>query len=177
MAVKKDDLTRLMKYAESLGIKVHIKPDSRDGIGAEWDMDTQEICLYTHPKMTNHILVLNLLHELGHHLDWIYNNKKESQEEVKAQQMLGSSMFGDKSNIPKEYRKIIYESEKAGIAYMSLIHKELDLKISRWKVKLNQYMDMKEYESFYRTGKFLTGAQFSDIKRKKKKYFKDKYGK
>ena len=173
-----DDLKRVLKYAESLGIKVYFKKPIRGAGGAEWDMIDKSIHIYASKSTPKTTILLNMLHELGHHLDWIYNNKSDSAEAFTAYKLLNEgNMFGDRSDIPKHYRKVIYEEETAGVYYMDIIHKELDLKIPLWKVKLEQDLDLFDYRMLYVKGKFSTAKEFKDYNLSKTKKYKRVYGK
>ena len=161
MGIRDDEIKRLTKYAEGLNIKVVFKPYQR-GIGsAEWDIENRQIVVFQAPGDSKTKIILAMLHELGHHLDWIYNNKHHSEESLKAFELLNEgSIEGHRFDIPKKYRKIIYEEEKSGIAYMSIIAKECDIKIPHWKVQLEQYMDLLDYEWLYKKGAYIvTGKQ------------------
>lgn len=173
-----NDLKRLLKYAESLGIKVSLKQMIKGAGQAEWDMHDRSITIYTSNSMSKTKIILSLLHELGHHLDWIYNDKQDTEEAHNAYRMLNEGhMFGDRSDVPKRYRDIIYREEKAGVHYMSIIHKELDLKIPKWKVKLQQHLDLYDYEVFMNTGSFPTYQEYKIYKQKIKPKYKRLYGK
>lgn len=171
-----DDLARVKKYAESLGIKVSFK-DHYPGEGsAEWDMEGQFINLFVHEGQSKTSILLCLLHELGHHLDWIYNDKIIKKQEHDAQQALCSgNMHGKRPDLTKKQRKLILDSEIAGTNYMPIIHKELDLSIPLWKVKLEQDLDCYEYKMLYKKGRFPTRKEFKDYKRKIKNQYKEKY--
>ena len=178
MGIRDEEIKRIKKYAEGLGIKVNFKKHRKGVGGAEWDMEDRQITIYISPRTNKTTIILYLLHELGHHLDWIYHNKKDSKEAAKAYELLNSGpMFGDRSDIPEKYRQIIYREEAAGIHYMSIIWKELDLKIPLWKVKLQQELDLCEYRRLANEGKFNTIKEHKEYRKSIKDYYIDKYGK
>ncbi|PCI45914.1 MAG: hypothetical protein COB41_00560 [Proteobacteria bacterium] len=176
MGIRDRELDRLKKYAQGLGIKVTIRPAKKGEGGAEWDMDVREITLYKSSSSTKTDLILAFLHELGHHLDWIYKNKKDNKECFKAYELLNEgSMYGNRTDIPQKYRDIILQEEIDGVYYMDIIYKELDLKIPLWKVKLAQHMDLIEYKSLSKTGNFLTHKYVKNYRKKIKNKYMKKY--
>ena len=176
MANINNDLHRVKKYAEGLGIKVYFKDYYRGAGGADWDMENQNITIYVHKGQSKTQILLTLLHELGHHLDWIYNDKKIKKQERKAQQILCSGhMFGKRNDLTKRQRKLILDSEIGGVNYMSLIHKELNLSVPLWKVKMQQDLDIYDYQMLYDYGRFATTEEFTEYKNKIKSYYMEKY--
>lgn len=173
----RNDLERLKKYAQSLGIKVYFKPYVRGCGGADWSMEDQSITIYTHGKYSITDYILLMLHELGHHLDWIYNNKKQSKKELIAQEKLcAGKMYGKRPDLSKSIRRTILNSELAGISYMEIIHKELNLHIPLWKVKMQQELDAFDYKMLYNKGRFSTGKEFKEYRKSIKDFYKEKYG-
>ncbi len=164
------ELRRLIKYANGLGVKVSMLPYTRgSGLGG-WVLDTQEIDLYVSHYFSNHCVILTLLHELGHHMDWVYKGRKTSKEVDKAFSLLSEgSIEGYRKDIPKKYRKIIYQEEIDGMAYMEIIHKELMLKIPFWKVKWDEDFDTNIYKMLYKEGRFLTLKECKELKRESRK--------
>lgn len=178
MGIRDTEILRMTKYAEGLGIKVHFKPHEKGCGEAEWDMDTQEIFLYTSSGTSKTTLILSFLHELGHHLDWIYNNKKDTKQAAKAYELLNrGNIEGDRSDIPQKYRNIILKEEESGIYYMDLIYKELDLSIPLWKVKMQQDLDLLEYKTLAKKARFLTNKEARDFRKNNKLYYMEKYKK
>jgi len=178
MGIRDEELKRLEKYAQGLGIKVYHKPHVKGCGGAEWDMDDQSIVLYHNNKMSKTKLIIYFIHELGHHLDWVYNNRKDSKAAIKAFEFLGEGhMYGDRSDIPKKYRKVILDEEKAGGEYHETIYKELNIKIPLWKIKMEQHLDMYEYRCLYREARFTKYKEFHKYKKSITKAFKERYGK
>jgi len=176
MGIRDEEIKRIVKYSEGLGIKVRFLPFVKGCGGAEWDMITQEINIFQTKSQTKTETIINLLHELGHHLDWIYNNKVISDEVTKAFTLLNEgNIYGVRTDIPKKYRRIIYKEEKAGIEYMSIIHKELDLKLPLWKLKRRQALDLYDYEMLYKKGRFSTQLEYTIYKNEITDKFKKEY--
>lgn len=179
MGIRDEELHRLKKYAEGLGVKVYFKKYiASEGHGlAEWDMVERAITIYEYPGVSKTKLILAFLHELGHHLDWIHNGKKElpGTERVFEKLAMGL-MTGKRPDLTKTDREIILREERAGIAYMDVIHKELDLKLALWKVKLMQTMDLFDYEYLYKHGRFSTVKEYGIKKKELKPIYIKRYG-
>lgn len=172
MSYLTDDLARLTRYAQGLGLRVSIKEHAGDGTGAEWLTDgvTQEIVLYRWNRQTKTRMVLNLLHELAHHLSFVYSGRKISKTLLKALDMEDSRSKSDPV-IPKRYRKLIYESEVKDAEFREIIAHETNLKIPMWKIKADKELDIWLYKCYYDTGSTPT------LKASNEKYkeLKDKY--
>lgn len=153
MSYLQDDLSKLIKYAQGLGLKVSIKPyneGSREGAG--WTTDGTEITLYKWPNQTITRMILNLLHELGHHLSWVYSGRVTTKRLEHALD-LEEQRKNDKSPvIPKRYRKLIYESEVKDAEYREQIALEVGLKVPAWKIKADKELDIWIYKMYYETG-------------------------
>lgn len=172
MSAKDRDIQRLKEYINKLGLKLYTRPYSRDTGAAEY-VEGQFITIFE-SRNTKTDLILSLLHELGHHLDWLAN--KPTPEENKAIELLNTgAMVGDRSDIPKESRRIILQIEKNGVKYMSKIHRDLKLEIPFWKVKMQQDLDLIDYRHLYHTGRFANKAEHQEMQ-KGEAYYKKKYG-
>lgn len=170
------DISKLKEYANSLGLKVYIKPYNRTTGDAEYNSGTS-ITLFNRTRTTKTDMILSLLHELGHHLDWIKG--KSNKETTVAFELLNQgAMVGSRNDIPKKYRKMILQVEKAGIKYMSRIHKDLNLELPFYLVKYQQFIDIFDYQFLYDHGRFSTRKEALKTIYKKgvKGYFKKRYG-
>jgi prolyl oligopeptidase PreP (S9A serine peptidase family) len=162
MGVRDDELNRLIRYAQGMGLSVRFKPYVRGGHSAEWLFDGSEITIYVTTQCSKIEKILSLIHELSHHRAWIAN---ERQMDPKVEEAILSEE--DK----KSYRKRIYEMEKADSVYWVDIYKDTNCKFDINKLYLQRDFDLHQYEVYYNTGKFPKG------KEKKKKYreLKKKY--
>jgi len=177
MGVMDDELKRLKKYAEGLGIKVFFRKYKRGVGGAEWNMLDRSITIFTKRGESVTGVILTFLHELGHHMDWIYSDKTDSEEAMEAYTALNEGkMIGARPDLSLEHRRIILEEELAGIHYMEFIAKELDLKIPFWKVKMQQELDSFEYRLLYEESRFSTTKEYRAYKREIKEKYKKEYG-
>ena len=141
------ELKRVEKYAQGLGIKVSYKKKGPTDPEADWSTDGTEITVYLRNRQSITQIILDLIHELGHHMEWIYNSRKIPS---KLDKVL------DKENHSKQERKIILEDEINGSKYHLSIYNELGLKIPKWKVILERDLSLLVYKYYYKYGKFPT---------------------
>jgi hypothetical protein len=177
MGIRDDEINRLKKYAEGLGIKITLVPFYRGSGGGEWDMSSREITIYTRDDWSKTDYILTILHELGHHLDWVYNDKKDSAISYKAYAMLNQGhMYGPRLDMSQKYRDVLLAEEEAGVYYMDILHKELDLKIPLWKVKMQQELDLYDYVCLSKEGRFSTTKEYRAHRKTIKAHYKKTYG-
>lgn len=167
-----EDLAKLTKYAQGLGLKVSVKEYTiRSGDGAGWTTDGTEITLYRWANQTTTRMILNLLHELGHHLSWVYAGRGRHRALEKALYMEDQRTSKRDPVLPKRYRKLIYESEVKDAEYREQIALEVGLRIPAWKIKADKELDIWLYKMYYETGN--TPSQKEGAA--KYKELKDKY--
>jgi hypothetical protein len=152
MGIRDREIERIVKYAEGLGLTVEWHKSGYGDPGASWVREDQKIHIYTYPRMTKTITILNFLHELGHHMDWIYSNQEISVETEQAYQLEDARIPYKSPPIPKEQRKLIYDSERAGIKYMINIARELNLKLKEDRILEEMELDTYIYYVYYITG-------------------------
>lgn len=153
MNSKDRDIKKLKDYARSLGLKVLSRPYNKFTGAAECDDYNKTITLFGNPSKKQ--IILSLLHELGHYLDFLKNgNTKKICEAFRL--LNRGPMIGTRHDVSKKYRKTILQVEKNGIKYMTRIHKELKLEISVEHVKIQQKLDLFDYQFFYKEARFPT---------------------
>lgn len=148
MSYLDDELARLEKYIAGLGIKL-IKRSKQEAGSQSVDFGTWcpgEIELYFNEHSTKVELILTLLHEIGHQLYYMHNDKPAIPSEV----------LLPIETLTKAQRKKILDYEKSGIALMPIIAIELGLKIPLWKVYRQVELDTFMYEYFYEHGIYPT---------------------
>lgn len=151
------DVRRLLAYAKGLGLTVKFKPyNPITKVGGEYSDETKEIVVYRSKKDSSHDITLVLLHELGHHLDFIYKGKRDSK---RLEAALKKSEGESEGILARSYRKSILECEIAGTGYMPQITKELDLRIPMWKVVAEMKLDQWIARRFYQSGHYPTVAE------------------
>lgn len=146
MHIRDKELAQLKKYAQGLGITVTIKPGvAHSNIDAEWALDGSDITLYTYSKDNKTDMILKLLHELGHHLEFIYRGRKHPEVLDKA--------LGMTPPLPKKYRKAIYDNEVSSATYHTVIANEVGLRIPLWKILVERDHQLEIYKYYYLNGK------------------------
>jgi hypothetical protein len=158
------DIKKLKRFIRSFGLNLYFRPYTRYTDMAHY-MSGQYITVFTSKRSSKTEVIMSLLHELGHHLDWI-TNKRLDKETEKAY-----TEFEDKDF--KKYSKIILEVEKAGVRHMTSIHKILDLEVPMEKVKAQQKLDLFHYQFFHNNKRFPTDAEVKKFE-KRVKYAKRK---
>ena len=169
--IRDKELDRLIKYAMGLGTRITMQKAAKgQTFAAAWVEGGEEIILYTWPKQTKIDLILNLLHELGHHLDYISKNRTEDQELLKALLEDDEAQERDEK-IEKSKRLLIYQTEVDGASFRPRIAKEVGLTLPFYKLKADMDLDLWIYKKYYENG---TNPPNKEIKAMKKKII-DKY--
>jgi hypothetical protein len=166
----KKELTRVVKYAEGLGVKVVFTKRADQYASAEWLTDGSQITFYNCEKKGPLRLLLEFYHELAHHLSWVHNGRKTDFKTDQALYREDAKKAGEV--LEKKYRKIIYESERNDSLFQEIIHKEINSKIPLGTLKAERDLDVWIYHRYYITGKY---PKFKDVT-KKRKQLRRKYG-
>lgn len=165
--IRDQEFQRLLLYAKGLGLKVTVFNKKNPNAVAEWALDGSEIRIYSPSNMSKTELILTLVHELGHMLNYIHDkNRKHSKKILKAWERENNN-----DNLPEATRKLIYEDEQAGTLWWQAIIKEVNIKIKPWKIELQKDFDLWVYEFFYKNGNYPNRA----IRRDKLKELKVKW--
>lgn len=145
--VRDEEIKRLLDYCKSLSIQV-IWDNNLTDAGASWDnINKDQAVIRLQKNIGNKTLtILYLLHELAHHLAWVYDNRKLSKEITDALSQ----------EEPKTYaaRRLIYEMEKSDSIYRLNIVKELNIKLPEYKILLDIKLDEWIYYEYWQNGKF-----------------------
>lgn len=165
--IRDDELRRLELYAESMGLRVSWRKHKEGLPGALWVNEDTGIVLvmYTWPGQSKTMLILNFIHELAHHLAYVYNNRSLSPSVDRA------FSVEDEEDLTENQRRIIYETERDDARFRMMIVKELDIKIPEWKIQLDIEVDTWFYYRFYKDGVYPTFKEMME----KKKELKGKY--
>jgi hypothetical protein len=153
------DIRKVENFARYLGYKVrYLKPDNQEDAGI-FDYDKQEIVIYTDSRTTKTDILLVLMHELGHGLDYIDLGKPDP-----------STLRGEFSTpmrkMTKKQRRRLLELEKKAIDYMLTIWYGLRLKLPRWRVTAEQEYDRWMYTRFAKDGLFPTSGESASQREK-----------
>lgn len=164
------DLDRVIKYAEGLGIKVTFKPKTRKTPAAEWATDGSQITVYLYAQDTFTSIILMLIHELAHHMAFVYNNRSISQyiEEI----FMKADQPGN--TLTKKQRKVIYDEEVKDSAYQEIIYKELNLKLPKYKLLAERDASNWVYKKWYMSGLFPASQESRNKKKDLLYYYKNK---
>lgn len=158
-----DEIQRLIKYAQALGVPVRFKPYvPRSNDGGGWSVDGSEIVVYTSNGDTKIGKILILIHEIAHHKGWIENGRKTDPKVTEA-------LLDEEEK--KKSRKRIYLGELKDTRYWEQIYKDANCAFDIGKLYAAKEYDIWQYEVFYETGKFPTTKE----KAKKTKELSAKY--
>lgn len=153
-----DELTRVIMYAKSLGIKVRIANYSWNDAAVWASEPILEININKRKHTSKTELILTILHETAHNMHFAYTKEPVP-------------INYDKENMSKRDRKKIYDYEAAGIKYMENIAIELNLSIPIWKVRKAMEIDLWQYEFFWQHARYPNKLE----KRQKNKDLTTKY--
>lgn len=160
MGRKDEEIKRIVQYANGLGIRVEWKPHKRGDPGASWNMDGGIIEVFTWPRKSKIRSILDLVHELAHHMAWVHSGRIKDVD-------LEQAWINENECAPitKEQRKLIYLSETHDAQYRNRIVKELGLNVPEWRQKLDRALDIWWYRQYYLIGKYPSLKEM-DVKQK-----------
>lgn len=165
------DIMKLRSYAKGLGVKVVFKKVKRRNFDAAYDTSKKVpeiVVLATAPTRQ----ILSLLHELGHHLDWVYRGKSEGYlESLPYYASAGEKTETGSKVLTKKQRGAVRKAEYNATLYMDQIHEECGLFIPKWKVYRDMITDRLVANYYYETGKEMT---FSEVSKHQKRLTKKK---
>ena len=99
MGIRDNELARIVKYAQGLGIKVVWKQHvPGQNTGATWseDVNGTEIEMYMWPDKSKTKTILDFIHELAHHMAWVESGRKMTKKSRNA-----FSAFSNAGKVPK----------------------------------------------------------------------------
>lgn len=162
--IRDEELNRLIRYAQGMGISVRFKPYiPRSRVAAEWTTDGTEITIYFTSKCSKLDKILNIIHELGHHKGFVDNNR---QIDPKLEEALD-----DEENLKKN-RKRLLDMETADSLYWEDIYRDTNCQFGIERLRRQREFDIWTYEFTYETGREATKKE----KAAKRKELKRKYG-
>lgn len=165
MAIRDEEINRLIKYAQGLNTTVKFKQQKNGDSAACWTIDGSEITVYVTSRTPKIYIVLCLIHELGHHLEHIHGNNRELDEK------LDEAIEPEEEK--KKHRRKILDWEIRGSKWWESIYKETDCKFDINKLHIERDFDIWQYEVFCETGYFPK----KKIRNKKRKEIQNKYRK
>jgi hypothetical protein len=159
-----DELQRLIRYAQGLGLSVRFKPYVKGSkTKAEWLTDGSEITIYVYSQCSKLEKILSLLHEISHHRAWIKDGREL---DPKIEEAL------DDEEGKKRNRKRILDMEISDSKHWEQIYQDTNCKFNINKLYKQRDFDLWQYQVYYETGKFPTVKE----KAVKKKELRKKYG-
>ncbi len=161
MSIRDKEIERLTKYAQGLGTVVKFRTAKKQTDEAEWTTDGSEIAIYVGKRTTKIDIVLSLIHELGHQLEYIHGNDREIDEK------LNDALYDD----GKRSRKKVLLWEQRGAAWWETVYKETDCKFNINKLYISKEFDVWQYEVYCETGDFPSKKQ----RKLKYKEIKERY--
>lgn len=162
--VRDEELNRLVHYAKGHNIEVTFEPYVPFSMDAGYtDIETNDICIFTHPRLSKLDIILTLIHELGHALYHINNNNR----------VVDMNLYEaiDNEEEKKKYRRIVLNYERNSAKWWDVIYKDTDMKFDINKLYFHKEYDVWQYEYWYKNNKFPTKQQ----KMKKRMKLKQKY--
>lgn len=170
MSVLGDELKRVVKFAEGLGLKVKfLTPDLKDYHGLYSHPDRHEkglIEVCRNAKTSKTFQIITLLHEIGHHIDFTENRMVSE---------CYSFLDPEAGKAPEWARKAIFNSECRAVKYGEKLYWTLMLKIPFWKVKQELACDIFVYRTFLKTSDFPNTKQVAEFKKRWAKRNKKRY--
>lgn len=167
MTIRDVEIKRLENYAKGLGLKVSYKQAKRNDPAAAWVEGGTEIILYMSSSTSKTQLILNFLHELCHHHDWVERNRMDDPK------LLEALNHPETRHLTKKARKLIFEDESRASQYRESLAKTLGITLPYYKLIADVDFDVWDYGYFYEHGKYPTGL----LRSKKRKELRLKYKK
>jgi hypothetical protein len=170
VSLQKTEFKRVVKFAESLGLKVHfIDAQKRDYHGCyvhpeKFEPGLIEVCRTKRTTITFQIAIL--LHEIGHHLDFI-----------KTEKLPDSYNLIDSEDCPDWARVSIFNAERRACKNAEKLFWTLRLRIPFWKIKMELSVDIFLYGVFKRTGDYPREKEIESFRKNWKRKFKERYTK
>lgn len=161
--VRDEELSRLIKFAQGMGLKVSFKPYIRGGNRAEWMTDGTELTVYVTSRCSKLEKILSLIHEISHHKAFVDNDRSIGEKIDEAL---------EKEDPSKIYRKRIYDMELNDSLYWEQIYKDTNCQFGLDKLERQRQLDVWVYQYYYETGEWPSWAESVKKKKELKRKFK-----
>jgi hypothetical protein len=171
MGIRDNEIERLIKYAEGLGIKLFFKKHKPGSAGATWTVaedNTVELTLFAWKNQSKTQMILNFLHELAHHMAWVYQERSFSSE---LSRILNKNHDG--SPLTKKERYAVFKEERDDSVYRETIAHEIGIKIPTWKIKVDIELDIFIYYHYYEHDEYPSNAQVKQKRKELNKKYKE----
>lgn len=153
MGIRDEEIKRLEKYAQGLGITILYKKYRKGDPGATMSTDGKILEMYVWSSKSKTRLILDMIHELAHAMSHIYNNRQEDPKTNEALNSEDNRKRGDKP-LSKKKRKLIYDAEVFDSQYRDAIWHEVNIKLPKWRLSLDKELDNWFYYHYYKHGEF-----------------------
>ena len=174
MGIRDREIERIVQYAKGLGIKVVWKKHKRGGPGAQWYTDGSCIEMFTYPGKSKTQIILDFVHELAHHMAWVYDGRKVALKTDQAFLRDTEHKRGDPP-LPKGQRQLIFDAELKDSYYRPQIFKELGLSIPIWKMYADRSTDMWVYRRWCTTGVTPTKKNIREQYRSRREVYRSRW--
>lgn len=146
------ELKRLIKITKALGVRIKIvQKTGRYPYAGEYTPSRRHkglIVIYQSSGISQHDMFLILLHELGHHIDFLIRKK-----------IPDAYYYIDQEYCPRWARRSILNAERHAIQYAEILYHHFEFKFPYWKVKKECAFDYYQYWYFYKNGVWITKRQ------------------
>jgi hypothetical protein len=155
-----EEIQRLIRYAQGMGLSVHFKPYKKGTWSAEWVNGT-EITIFLKSRTSKIEKIMSLIHETAHHKAWI-NNERRLDPKVE------EALMSEENK--KSFRKRIFDMEVNDSKYWEQIYRDTNCTFPIYKLHVARDLDNWQYQIYYETGEFPTGAEtyvkYGELKKK-----------
>jgi len=159
--IRDEELNRLIRYAQGMGLSVRFMPYVRGSdVSAEWHNDGSQITIYTTSRCSKLEKILSLIHELGHHKAFVNNDREV---DPKIDEALDSE--------EKRHRKRVWNMEIHDSKYWEEIYRDTNCQFGLDRLEMQRELDIWRYEFLYENDREASIKE----RRAKKKELKKKY--
>lgn len=152
--VRDEEIKRLVKYAEGLGLKVLFSQMKNPDAVADWHIDNSQITVYSKKNGSKIETVLSLIHELGHAQHNVWEKDRKVDERL-SNVLSKIDEYESKGLVaPAQCRNALYRYERDSAAYWEAIYKETNMKFPKWRLFATMELDIWVYEYYAQTGNF-----------------------
>lgn len=159
--IRDEEIKRLIRYAQGMGVAVRFKPYVRGGNEAESSLDGTEIIIYEASRTSKLDKVLSLIHEIAHVKGFIDNDRAVDPK-------IEEAIDSDEN---KRHRKRVLDMETMDSNYWVDIYRDTNCQFGLDRLEMQRNYDLWQYEVYYETGDFPSNNE----KTRKRKELRKKY--
>jgi hypothetical protein len=159
--IRDDELNRLIRYCQGMGLAVHFKPYVKNSnVSAEWAIDGSEITIYTSSRCSKIEKIVSLIHEASHHKAFINNQRKV---DPKVEESLGID--------GRRNKKRILNMEISDSQHWEEIYRDTNCQFDINRLYMERDFDIWTYQFDYDNDRIAT----TEEKTQKRKELRKKY--